>query len=145
MKVLLQRVSAASVVVDENTVGAIGAGLLLFVGIEKDDTAATLKRMVDKTLGYRMFADHEGKMNLNVQDIGGGLLVISQFTLAADTQKGLRPGFSEAAPPAIARTLYEQFVQQLQARHQPVATGIFAADMKVSLTNDGPVTFLLQL
>lgn len=145
MKVLLQRVSSAQVTVEGELVGAIEAGLLLFIGIEKTDTSATLERMTNKVLAYRVFADDDGKMNLNVQEVNGGVLAISQFTLAADTQKGLRPGFSHAAPPAMAQTLYEQFVTLLRAQHQPVASGVFAADMRVSLTNEGPVTFLLQL
>lgn len=145
MKVLLQRVKTASVEVEGRTIGAIDRGLLLFIGIEKEDSAATLKRMADKVLAYRVFADETGKMNLNVRETHGGVLAVSQFTLAADTQKGLRPGFSHAASPTAARALYEQFVARLQAHHQPVASGIFAADMQVSLTNDGPVTFLLQL
>lgn len=145
MKVLLQRVSDAKVTVANETVGQIGTGVLLLIGIEKADTPADLKRMADKVLGYRMFSDEQGKMNLSVQDIKGGVLAVSQFTLAAETQKGLRPGFSCAAPPPLARELYEHFVHELQSRHHPVATGIFAADMQVSLTNDGPVTFLLTL
>lgn len=145
MKVLLQRVSNAKVTVANETVGEIDGGLLLFIGIEKTDTPNDLKRMADKVLGYRVFSDEQGKMNLSVQDIQGGVLAVSQFTLAAETQKGLRPGFSSAAPPALARDLYEQFVHELHSRHQPIATGTFAADMQVSLTNDGPVTFLLTL
>lgn len=145
MKVLLQRVSGAKVTVANETVGEIERGLLLFIGIEKHDTPSTLIRMADKVLGYRVFADDEQRMNRNVQDVGGGLLVVSQFTLAADTAKGLRPGFSKAAAPDSARALYEQFVHELRSRYPPIATGVFAADMQVSLINDGPVTFLLEL
>lgn len=145
MKVLLQRVNSAKVTVANEAVGEITQGLLLFIGVEKHDTSSTLARMADKVLGYRVFADGDNRMNLSVQDIGGGLLAVSQFTLAADTAKGLRPGFSKAAAPDIARALYEQFVRELKSRHQPVATGVFAADMQISLVNDGPVTFLLEL
>ncbi len=145
MKVLLQRVSEARVQVGKDTVGAIDHGLLLLVGFEKHDDPGLLQRMTDKILAYRVFADEAGKMNLNVRETGGGILAVSQFTLAADTQKGLRPGFSVAAPPAQAENLYNTFIQQLRSLHNPVATGIFAADMQVHLVNDGPVTFLLQL
>ncbi len=145
MKVLLQRSLAASVSVDQKVVGAIDHGLVLLVGIEPEDTEAVLSRMADKVLAYRVFSDAQGKMNLNVGEAGGGVLVISQFTLAADTRKGLRPSFSRAAPPAQAETLFARFVELLKARHDCIETGIFAADMKVSLTNDGPVTFLLEM
>lgn len=141
---LIQRVRHANVVVDEREVGAIGPGLLLLLGVEKDDTRANADALLKKVLAYRVFADEAGKMNLNVQQAGGGLLVVSQFTLAADTRKGLRPSFSSAGSPALAEELYNHFVTQAQERHDPVATGIFAADMQVSLQNDGPVTFLLQ-
>lgn len=145
MRVLLQRVSEARVDVNQQTVGMIQRGLLLLVAIEPNDTPALVERMRDKVLGYRVFPDDSGKMNLSVQDVGGGVLAVSQFTLGADTRKGLRPGFSKAAEPALARNLFDRFVQVLQAVHQPVATGIFGADMQVSLINDGPVTFLLEL
>lgn len=145
MKVLLQRVSRAEVAIATEVVGNINRGLLLFVGIERGDSSALVAKMVDKVLGYRVFADADDKMNLNVQDAGGGVLAVSQFTLAAETQKGLRPGFSKAAPPQLARELYQEFVQMLKQRHQPVESGVFAADMQVTLTNDGPVTFLLEL
>ena len=143
MRVLIQRVRQASVTVDGKTLGAIEQGLLVFVGIEKHDNPANLAKMADKLLAYRVFADIDGKMNLSVQAIDGGLLVISQFTLAADTQKGLRPSFSCAAPPAAAEGLFDEFVALLAARHAKLACGQFAADMQVSLINDGPVTFLL--
>lgn len=145
MKTLIQRVSHASVVVNGETVGAIGQGLLVFVGIEREDKQDTLERMAAKVLAYRVFADTEGKMNLSVKDVAGGVLAISQFTLAADTKKGLRPGFSSAAAPDIAETLYNQFVDLLKTQHSDVATGRFGADMKVSLLNDGPVTFMLEI
>ena len=144
MKVLIQRVSYAEVVIGGKTNGAINQGLLLLVGMEQADTAPTVSRMTERVLNYRVFSDAEGKMNLSVRDIQGGILVVSQFTLAADTQKGLRPGFSKAAPPKLAKNLFEQFVAELKALHHPIAEGIFGADMQVSLTNDGPVTFLLE-
>jgi D-aminoacyl-tRNA deacylase len=144
MKVLIQRVSRASVSVDGSTVGAIDQGLLALVGIERHDTSETLSKMADKLLAYRVFSDQDGKMNWNVQQVGGGVLVVSQFTLAADTNKGLRPSFSAAAAPDLAKALFEEFTELLKARHHPIATGIFAANMQITLTNDGPVTFLLQ-
>ncbi len=141
---LIQRVKRASVEVAGKEVGAIDQGLLLLLGIEKSDTAMSADKLLDKVLAYRVFADAEGKMNANLQQIDGGILVVSQFTLAADTRKGLRPSFSSAAPPELAKVLYEYFVDRLQQRHPKMATGIFAADMQVSLINDGPVTFMLQ-
>lgn len=145
MKVLIQRVAHANVVVDEACIGAIEKGLLLFIGIEKHDDADILQRMSDKVLAYRIFGDEQGKMNLSVQDIRGGVLAISQFTLAAQTRKGLRPGFSDAASPEMAEKLYLNFLDLLRARHNKVECGSFGADMKVSLLNDGPVTFMLEL
>ena len=145
MKVLMQRVSSAKVTVAGQPVGAIGQGLLLLIGIERHDTHELLQRMAHKVLNYRIFADDQGKMNLNVKAIGGGILAVSQFTLAAQTDKGLRPGFSGAAEPVLAQRLYQEFVEILAAQHSPVATGVFAADMQVSLVNDGPVTFMLEL
>ena len=144
MKCLLQRVHHASVSIDEVTVSSIGPGLLVLLGIEQHDDAAAVARMSQRLLGYRVFADAEGRMNLSVRDVGGEVLVVSQFTLAADTQKGARPSFSSAAAPAMARTLYDDFVDALRADLGRVATGQFAADMQVSLVNDGPVTFLLE-
>ncbi len=144
MKVLLQRVLESCVTIDGKTVGAIDRGLLLLIGIEKHDDSETLKRMAQKVIDYRVFADDEGKMNLSVRDINGGILAISQFTLAANTRKGLRPSFSSAAPPGSAESLYDTFVQLLQDFHPHVETGRFAADMQVHLVNDGPVTFLLE-
>lgn len=145
MKVLLQRVAHANVVVDGETLGQIDKGLLLLIGIEKHDDTQVLERMAKKVLQYRVFADEAGKMNLNVQQIDGGILAISQFTLAADTQKGFRPSFSSAAAPEQAQTLYQQFLAMLRQHHAKVEEGRFAADMKVTLLNDGPVTFLLEM
>ena len=142
---LIQRVTSASVTVNNDVVGEIQQGILLLLGIQKTDTEDSANKLVDKILAYRIFSDADNKMNSNVQQIDGGILVVSQFTLAADTRKGLRPSFSSAAPPAQARELYDYFVTQLRNKHQKVATGIFAADMKVSLVNDGPVTFMLEM
>lgn len=142
---LLQRVSEASVKVDDVIVGEIGQGILLLLGIQKNDSCTTADKLIDKLLAYRIFSDADNKMNCNIQQIDGGILVVSQFTLAADTKKGLRPSFSSAAPPTQAQDLYNYFVEQLQQKHSTVATGIFAADMKVSLINDGPVTFMLEM
>ena len=144
MKVLLQRVSQASVEVDGQCAGAIGVGLLLLLGLDKGDDEATADRMLDKLLAYRVFPDEAGRMNCSVVDVSGGVLLVSQFTLSADTRKGLRPSFSTALPPAEAETLYHYTLAELQRRHGPVAAGVFGADMRVSLVNDGPVTFLLE-
>lgn len=148
MKGLIQRVSHAQVVVENKTIGAIDQGLLLLLGIEKNDTQKNADKLLDKLLNYRVFSDAEQKMNLSVSDIAGGVLAVSQFTLAAETKKGLRPGFSTAMPPVEAEVLYDYFVAQLNLRFKnigSVATGSFGADMKVSLCNDGPVTFLLEI
>lgn len=142
---LIQRVKRASVDVNNECVGEIEQGVLLLLGIEKTDTQATADKLIDKVLAYRFFADEQNKMNCNVQQIDGGVLVVSQFTLAADTQKGLRPSFSCAMPPAEAEQLYNYFVAAMRAKHAKLATGIFAADMQVSLVNDGPVTFMLNM
>jgi len=144
MKLLVQRALNASVVVDNETVRAISHGQLVLVGIEKGDTEADMQRLADKLLKYRMFSDKDGKMNLNVQQVNGGVLLVSQFTLAADTKKGLRPGFSTAAIPEEAERLFNDFVSKVRAQYDQVETGRFAADMKVSFTNDGPVTFMLE-
>lgn len=144
MKLLVQRAAKASVHIANQLVGEIGQGQMVLVGIEKGDTEEDIKRLADKLLNYRMFSDSEGKMNLNVQQIAGGVLLVSQFTLAAETKKGLRPGFSTAAEPVKAKELFDLFVELVKSRHQPVATGEFGADMQVSLVNDGPVTFLLE-
>ncbi|MDZ7685195.1 MAG: D-aminoacyl-tRNA deacylase [Gammaproteobacteria bacterium] len=141
---LIQRVSEASVAVDGEVIGAIGPGLLLLLGVEREDTGANADKLLDKVLAYRVFADEEGHMNLSLTDVGGGLLVVSQFTLAASTRKGLRPSFSSAASPDLAESLYDHFVEAARSKHDPVATGRFGADMKVALVNDGPVTFLLS-
>lgn len=145
MIALLQRVRRAEVQVDEQVVGSIGAGILVLLGVEANDQPATLKKLADKVLNYRLFNDENGKMNLNVQQVGGKLLVVSQFTLAADTNSGLRPSFTPAALPAVAEPLYQQFVQYCKTQGVEVATGQFGADMQVSLVNDGPVTFWLQV
>jgi len=142
---LIQRVSHASVEVDGVVAGEIGQGLLLLLGVQREDAAASVDRLLDKVLRYRIFADNEGKMNRSVSDVGGGVLVVSQFTLAADTRKGLRPGFSCAASPQLAEELYDYFVASLADRHPESASGIFGANMQVSLLNDGPVTFLLEV
>lgn len=142
---LIQRVSEASVVVEGQIVGQIGSGLLVLVGVERKDNETTALRLLDRLLGYRVFPDEEGKMNLSLTDIGGELLLAPQFTLAADTRKGTRPSFSSAAPPDLGKSLFEFFVAKAQARHPKVATGKFGADMKVNLINDGPVTFWLQV
>ncbi len=145
MKGLIQRVTHASVAVDGEIVGEIQQGILLLLGIEKTDTNESIDKLVDKVLKIRIFSDEQGKMNNSVADINGGVLVVSQFTLVADTKKGTRPGFSSAAPPDIAEQLYRQFVDKIQKKHVNIATGIFAADMKISLLNDGPVTFMLEV
>lgn len=144
MKCLIQRVTCASVRVDHSVVGEIGSGLLVFIGVQPDDTDQTVARMAQRLLNYRLFSDTEGKMNLSVEDAGGSILLVSQFTLAADTGRGNRPGFSTAAPPALAESCYEALIKALIASGTPIATGQFGADMQVSLVNDGPVTFLLE-
>ena len=145
MKALIQRVKTASVVVDGETVGEIDQGILLFLGVEKHDDATLAERMLNKILKYRIFEDENGRMGRSLQDINGGLLVVSQFTLAADTKKGTKPSFSSAASPQHGLEMYECFLAQAQRVHLNVASGIFGADMKVSLINDGPVTFLFEL
>ncbi|MCC7634376.1 D-aminoacyl-tRNA deacylase [Stenotrophomonas rhizophila] len=145
MLVLIQRVTQASVAVDGAVVGRIGPGLLALVGMEPGDGAAQIARMADRLLGYRVFADAGGKMNLSLADTGGGLLLVSQFTLAADTASGMRPGFSTAAAPAEAERGFNQLVEICRQKHAAgVETGRFGAHMVVSLVNDGPVTFLLR-
>ena len=141
---LLQRVTQARVDVAGETVGEVRRGLLVLVGVEKGDTEAKAERLLERLLGYRVFPDETGRMNLSLQDIGGGLLLVPQFTLAADTRKGMRAGFSTAAEPAEGQRLFEYLVSRARQSHADVATGIFGADMQVSLTNDGPVTFWLQ-
>ena len=145
MKCLIQRVVEAAVDVDVERVGAIGSGLLVFVGFEKDDDSGRIKRMGERLLGYRVFSDNEDRMNRSIRDVAGDLLLVSQFTLAADTKKGTRPSFSSAAEPAAARGFFDDFVELMKAQHEGhIATGRFGANMQVSLINDGPVTFLLE-
>jgi D-tyrosyl-tRNA(Tyr) deacylase len=144
MKLLLQRVRQAHVVVDGDTIGAIDQGLLALVCAERGDSEAQADKLLAKMLKLRIFSDEAGKMNLSVQDVGGGLLLVSQFTLAADTRSGNRPGFSDAATPDEGRRLYDYFVERARALHPIVATGRFAADMQVHLVNDGPVTIPMQ-
>lgn len=144
MKGLIQRVSSASVVVDGNCVGEINQGILLLLGVEKEDDRTKADKLLDKVINYRIFSDESDKMNLSLKDIEGELLVVSQFTLVAETSKGKRPGFSKGAPPALGEELYNYFVQSAIKTNVKVATGQFGADMKVSLTNDGPVTFWLE-
>jgi D-tyrosyl-tRNA(Tyr) deacylase len=144
MKILIQRVAKASVAVRGQLVGKISRGLLVFIGLEKTDSIGTSIRAIEKLLAYRVFADKDGKMNRSITDIGGGILLVSQFTLAADTKNGLRPSFSSAMPPELAEVLYCEFLEELKSRHMPVEAGQFGADMEVSLVNDGPVTFMLD-
>lgn len=141
---LIQRVSSASVEIDKQIHGQIDQGILLLLGVQKTDSRENADKLLHKILNYRMFSDAKGKMNLSLKDINGGLLVISQFTLAADTNKGLRPSFSSAAPPDQAEALYDYFLSNAKVQHSNVGNGIFAADMKLSLCNDGPVTFNLS-
>jgi len=145
VKALLQRVNQASVSIDGVEVARIGAGLLVLVGIEPDDNQQSLEKMLHKLLNYRVFADEQERMNKSLIDVQGGLLLVSQFTLAADTRSGLRPGFSTAAAPAQAEALFEQLVQMAKQRYANVQTGQFGADMQVQLVNDGPVTFMLEV
>ncbi len=142
---LLQRVSGASVEVAGKSVGSIDAGLLVFIGIERGDGDAAAERLLERLLGYRMFADTDGKMNRSVRDIGGGLLLVPQFTLAADTGRGMRASFTPAASPEDGRRLFESLVRRASTAHAPVSSGVFGADMQVKLTNDGPVTFWLRV
>jgi D-tyrosyl-tRNA(Tyr) deacylase len=142
---LLQRVSEARVVIAGETVGQIGTGLLVLVCAEPDDTAAVGEKLLAKILKLRIFSDEAGKMNRSVQDVAGGLLIVSQFTLAADTKSGNRPGFTAAAPPALGEALYDRLVEAARALHPQVATGRFGADMQVHLVNDGPVTIPLRM
>lgn len=141
---LLQRVGAASVEVEGETVAEIGRGLLVLVGVERGDTEAQAERLLERILGYRVFDDSEGRMNLNLGDAGGSLLLVPQFTLAADTRKGMRPSFTPAAPPAAGRRLFEHLVARAAEAFSPVTAGVFGAHMQVRLTNDGPVTLWLR-
>jgi len=141
---LLQRVSEGRVEIDGACVGEIGKGLLVLVGVERADGQAQADRLLERLLGYRVFPDDNGRMNLSLRDIGGGLLLVPQFTLAADTRKGTRAGFSSAAAPALGEQLFSYLVREAGRRHHPVASGVFGADMQVALINDGPVTFWLE-
>ena len=145
MIALIQRVQHASVEVGGKTIGAIGEGVLALVGVEKKDDDVKAQRLLERLLNYRIFANSDDKMNLSLRDTRGGLLLVPQFTLAADTQKGNRPSFSSAATPDQGQKLFDFFVQQAKENYSNVETGQFGADMKVSLLNDGPVTFWLQV
>ena len=144
MKIVLQRVSRASVTVAGEVVGQIGRGILVLLGVEPDDTDEDARQLADKTIALRIFDDADGKMNLSLEDIGGSLLVVSQFTLLGDCRKGRRPSFIDAAPPALAVPLYETFIHAVKAQGIPIATGQFGADMQVELVNDGPVTMVID-
>lgn len=144
MRVVLQRVASASVAVDGAVVGAIGTGYCLLVGFTHGDSTAQVDWMADKVIGLRLFADPDGKMNLGLAEVGGAVLVVSQFTLYGDAAKGRRPSFLAAAPPEMAVPLYEQFVGALRTRGAPVSTGVFGAAMTVTIANDGPVTLILE-
>ena len=144
MKILLQRVTQASVKVEGKVVGEINQGLLALVGIEREDTLESVQKGIDKLLKYRVFSDDAGKMNLSLKDIEGGLLMVSQFTIAADTKKGLRPSFTSAAAPALGLSLFDAAVAYAKMQMKHVETGEFGANMQVSLVNDGPVTFMLE-
>jgi len=145
MIALIQRVSQANVTVDNKVIGQIGKGLLVFLAIEPGDCEAKAKRLAERVTGYRIFNDQNNKMNLNVKQAGGDILVVSQFTLAADTSSGMRPSFTSAAKPELSNHLYQFFTQQLRDKGFTVPTGEFGADMKVALVNDGPVTFTLTI
>lgn len=142
---LIQRVKRASVVVNSTTVGEIQQGILLFLAVEKNDEKSKAQKLCDKVLNYRIFADDDGKMNLNLKQAGGELLVVSQFTLAADTKKGNRPSFSSAADPALGRDMYEYFIKIAKQGEMTIASGEYGADMQVFLVNNGPATFLLKV
>ncbi|WP_026001896.1 D-aminoacyl-tRNA deacylase [Vreelandella stevensii] len=144
MKALIQRVTTASVTVEGQVIGAIDHGLMALIGVEKGDSEANADKLLHKLLNYRVFSDEAGKMNHNLQQAQGGLLLVSQFTLAADTRKGLRPGFSSAAPPEEGERLFDYLVARARQAGPPMATGQFGADMQVALVNDGPVTFMLE-
>ena len=144
MIALLQRVARAAVTIDGATAAEIGGGLLAFIGVEKTDDRAAADRLLRRLLSYRVFADEDGRMNLNVGDVRGGLLLVPQFTLAADTRRGNRPSFTAAAAASEAKQLFEYLLREAQVRHKPVDGGVFGADMQVALVNDGPVTFWLR-
>jgi len=142
---LLQRVRHARVEIQQRTVAEIGSGLLVLIGIEKEDNEAKADRLIQRLLGYRVFSDLEGKMNLSLVEVKGGLLLVPQFTLAADTRRGMRPGFSSAATPEKGQVLFHYLLKAASSKHTNVAGGEFGADMQISLINDGPVTFSLQV
>lgn len=144
MRAVVQRVREATVSVVEQTVGAVGQGLMVLLGVARGDTSEDALYLAEKTAGLRIFEDDQGKMNRSVEEVGGGILVVSQFTLLGDCRKGRRPGFTDAAPPELADRLYEDYVTTLRAHGITVATGVFRADMQVHLVNDGPVTMLLD-
>jgi D-tyrosyl-tRNA(Tyr) deacylase len=144
MIALIQRVTEAQVRVGEQVVGAIGRGILALIGVQRGDDQDKAERLLERVLGYRIFPDEQGRMNLSLREIAGGLLLVSQFTLAADTRKGTRAGFSTAAAPGEAERLFKHLVERAGAVHSPVATGVFGAHMHISLVNDGPVTFWLE-
>jgi D-tyrosyl-tRNA(Tyr) deacylase len=144
MRAVIQRVSSASVRIEGETVGSIGPGLLVLLGVTREDTEKEAEYLLDRITGLRIFADDEGKMNRSLLDTGGSLLVVSQFTLCGDTRKGRRPSFDPAAPPDVARRLYEHFAARARAMGVPVETGVFQAMMTVTLANEGPVTFLVE-
>ncbi|UYZ84763.1 D-aminoacyl-tRNA deacylase [Entomomonas sp. E2T0] len=145
MKALIQRVTEARVAVEDKTIGEIGIGILALVGIEPDDTPAKADKLLHKLLNYRIFTDENDKMNRSLADINGGLLLVSQFTLVADTKSGLRPSFSTAASPALGEELFNYLLVQAKQKYTPVATGCFGANMQIHLINNGPVTFLLDV
>lgn len=144
MIALIQRVTEARVEVDERCTGAIGPGLLALIGVQPEDGSAEVARLLQRLLGYRVFSDPQGRMNLSLKDTGGGLLLVPQFTLAADTNAGLRPSFSSAAPPELGRQRFDELLNLARSQHSRVEAGEFGAHMKVSLVNDGPVTFWLS-
>ncbi|MEO7014153.1 MAG: D-aminoacyl-tRNA deacylase [Dokdonella sp.] len=145
MIALIQRVSVASVEVDDEIIGQIGAGLLALVAIERGDAEAQVRRLLERILGYRVFSDDDGRMNRSLRDVGGGLLLVSQFTLAADTSSGMRAGFTGAASPELGELLFSRLVELARIAHSPVETGRFRTHMRVQLVNDGPVTFHLRV
>ncbi len=144
MKAVIQRVTRASVTINDEIIGAVGTGYLVLLGVDRDDTFQTAERVAKKMVNLRIFADESGKTNLSLKDVGGSVLVVSQFTLCADTQHGNRPSFITAAPPAQAEKIYEYFINRCQAEGIPTEHGLFGADMKVELVNDGPFTILLE-
>ncbi len=145
MIALIQRVSAASVSVNKKNIGEIETGLLALIGVQPDDNEQSADKLLHKLLNYRVFEDEQQRMNLSLQDIQGGLLLVPQFTLAADTAKGLRPGFSTAASPQAGKKMFDYLVTQSQANYKKVASGVFGADMQVALVNEGPATFWLEV